>query len=277
MSKPIVRWTFGGCLQEQAYEILHTSIRNFTQIYKNRFSYYLMYNNCDEHRIKKIANKFKITPLKQSWDDCPIPHNYATVTAGKSGKFFGGSMWKWCPARLNCHLHEILIDNDVVLMKPLRQIDEFLESNSTMITADPVKFFGRYKHLFKDDEKYNAGFLGIPPYFDFYTLVREIWKQNGSFDNLTQADEQGITAATLKQCPQMIVIPGDTIIEIHSHGIPINSIWNEASETNKIEFLSTNYTLDHFAYHFVGANRNNHEHWEKFSNQDRKFPSKFIL
>jgi hypothetical protein len=41
--------------------------------------------------------------------------------------------------------------------------------------------------LFSDQEKYNAGLFGVPPYFDLGSKITELWKDLGSPKELESA------------------------------------------------------------------------------------------
>ena len=103
-------------------------------------------------------------------------------------------MWKVCPARMRMDSHEIIMDNDIVLLKKFPQIDEWLSQTSkTLILEEPIRFYGKYDSLLPADGPFlNSGFMGMPPGYDFGAEISKSWKQYGSYENLSQADEQGL-------------------------------------------------------------------------------------
>jgi hypothetical protein len=260
-SKPIVRWTFGGCLRPEGYEALRVSIQNFDRIYSDRFAKYIMYNNCDANHVLDIASEFSIVAIEQKWSWCPIQHEYKSVVPDQSGKYFGGSMWKWCPPRLNIHLHELVIDNDLILLQPMDEIERFLQSTSPLIVADPLKFQGRYKHLLPNSQ-FNAGLMGLPPDYDIAKAMIGIWRENGKFNFLTQADEQGLVSAAIQVCNPIVISESD-LVEVHPNGRPDEVVWDDAEEVNHMT-LQPVIDFDSKGYHFVSLNRNHHPHWERF-------------
>lgn len=138
--KPIFRWTIGGT-NKNGYECLKHSIDSILEIYGEIFEYYILYNNSNIQIIREIIGHRPITAISQNWSDCPIPIDY--------NKNLGTSMWKFCPSRLNIKSHEIICDNDIVFIKKIRQIDEFLlNKNSILLVEDPIKCQGEFRHLF---------------------------------------------------------------------------------------------------------------------------------
>jgi hypothetical protein len=264
--KPIVRWTFGDPKNEQSYECLKLSILNFIKIYKNDFNYFILYNCCDKDKLFKITKNIKINLIEQNWQDCPVTHKYKPVDSVGNGNHFGGSMWKWCPARLDFRNHEIVIDNDIVFVQYLKKIENFIKSKKVMMTEDPLKFQGRYSHLFDKKEKYNAGFIGMPPGLDMENEIKNIWKKNGSFDNITQADEQGMCTAALKNF-ESILVTKEEILEIHPKGVPF--LLDE--EKNYFNLQNFKFKLKNNAYHFVEINRKKHYYWELFLKKEKFF------
>jgi hypothetical protein len=113
--------------------------------------------------------------------------------------------------------HEIVMDNDVVLLKLLPQIDEFLANkDKALILEEPIRFYGRYDNLFPLSPQgpfLNSGLMGFPPGYDFGAEIRKNWMANGSYMNLSQADEQGLLVYTLNQIPS-IRIDKTQIIEL---------------------------------------------------------------
>lgn len=157
-------------------------------------------------------------------------------------------MWKVCPPRLRMETHEIVMDNDVVLLRKFPQIDEWLKQRDlVLMLEEPIRFYGRYDCLFPPDPPYlNSGFMGFPPGYDFGSAIREQWEKYSKYENLTQADEQGLLTYTLSQTPA-IRVHADQMIEVLHRD------------------FKTKLTGEEQGIHFTQANRiPNHHQWEKY-------------
>jgi hypothetical protein len=262
MPKPIFRWTCGPCLQ-QGLDILEESIKRTTETLGfDNFDWAICYNGLTNDQVafvKKAIGGRSIHLLLQDWANCPIPDHMQTPqrrdgSFQPNGTLCGGTLWKACPARVRMESHEIVMDNDIILLNKFPQIDEFLQSNKTLILEEPVRFYGRYDCLFPLEEKnLNSGFMGFPPNYDYAKEIHKTWIEHGSFYHITQADEQGLLMATLNRHPNIRI-----------------------QETQMVEILHREFgraiTGKEEGIHFTQANRaNNHRAWkyfkEKFCNE----------
>lgn len=214
MPKPLFRWTVGPCLQ-QGLDILAESINRTTKALGiGNWDWVICYNGLSQEHIKFLQKSIASKPISmfgQSWNDCPIDDDCwsakrADGTYEWNGNKCGGTLWKACPPRMRMESHEIVMDNDIVLLKKFPQIDEFLGSNKVLILEEPIRFYGRYDHLFpKDEASLNSGFMGFPPNYDYGTAVRKTWEEHGKIRNITHADEQALLTYTLSQMPSVRV------------------------------------------------------------------------
>ena len=111
--------------------------------------------------------------------------------------------------------HEIVMDNDVILLTKFPQIDRFLaEKDHALVLEEPIRFYGRYDCLFGADPPYlNSGFMGFPPGYDFGSAIAENWERFGKYENLSQADEQGLLTYTLSQ-QKNVRVGNDQMVEV---------------------------------------------------------------
>lgn len=256
MTKPLFRFTVGNCLP-QGLEILAESIARTTQsLGLHNWDWVICYNGLSKEDVNFLTNAIAGRPIRlvaQNWATCPVNDNCQSPRRKDgsyewNGKFCGGTMWKVCPARMRMETHEIVMDNDIVLLKKFHQIDEWLsQSEKTLILEEPIKFYGRYEHLLPPEGPYlNSGFMGMPPGFDFGKQIRLNWEQHGSFSNISQADEQGLLTYSLNQVPSIRIKPDQMVEVLHRD-------------------MNTPITADREAYHFTQANRiPNHHAWGKY-------------
>jgi len=274
MKKPIFRWTIGNVGQNIGYECLEYSIKSVLKLYEDTFEYYIFYNNSNVQILREIVGSKPISLIKQDWSFCPIPLDI------NKNKFT--ALWKVCPARLDINNHEIIIDNDIIMLKKSIEIEEFLSSNKVMITEDPIKYQGKFSHLFTD-KNYNSGFMGLPPGYDFAKDIREIWKNNNAPQSIDNGDEQGLTTAAL--ClHDHIFISKEKFMLVHTDGKTKETFYDESKNQSQntfekiTNFFSKSFCTNIDAYHFVGANRTKfHNHWDSFKKQYNSFNNKIKL
>lgn len=170
MVKPLFRFTVGPCVR-QGLEILEESIiKTQEALGADTFDWMICYNGLnrvEKDFLKYITKGTSIELYHQDWADCPIPDNCRSPRNLKGemevrGQKCGGTMWKVCPARLRKDAHEIIMDNDLVILKKLPQINEFLASNKCLVLEEPVRFYGVYDKLFDFGEFLNSGLMGLP-------------------------------------------------------------------------------------------------------------------
>jgi hypothetical protein len=256
MSKPLFRFTVGSCLQ-QGLDILAESINRTTRsLGFDNWDWAVCHNGLNSENLEFLQGIIGDRPIyvmSQSWAVCPVPDHCQTPRR-RDGSFewngnkCGGTLWKVCPARMRMETHEIIMDNDVVLLKKFPQIDEWLAQTDKILgLEEPVRFYGRYDPLLPPDPPYlNSGFMGFPPGYDFGSAIFENWVRHGRYMNLTQADEQGLLTYTLSQQPN-IRIRADQMIEVLHRD------------------FRTKLTGREQGIHFTQANRiPNHHQWGKY-------------
>jgi len=294
---PIIRWTIGN-VGPLGLRTLFTSISSITKIYKNRFRFFVCHNSLPDYKlraIKNFLNGSEVELYEQKWSECCIPDNLRSIYDNNGNIIFnngecGGSLWKVTPARLDLNVHEIILDNDLILFDHLPKIDEFLSSSKNLCLEDPVIFQGRYTKLFKRGESYNSGLIGLPPQYDFGKEVFDFWSKHKVFQsphpimqnmfNLNHNDEQGLLTKVLTKYKNYILIKKTEIIECHSgyfcvpSGPGLRMTDFHEDDDGKHQWID----YDHvdlkgmmkkcYGFHFVESNRSNYDHrgWEKYIN-----------
>lgn len=208
MVKPLFRWTVGSCIQ-QGLDILVESIaRTIPALGRENFDWMICYNGLDETAldfIRRHTEDFSIALYEQQWYDCPVDDEMQSPkrddgTYEWNGNHCGGTLWKVCPARMRMESHEIVMDNDVIILKKFPEIDQFLNDDRVLILEEPIRFYGRYDELLGAGGPYlNSGLMGFPPGYDFGGEIRKVWEENGGYVKLSQADEQGLLMYTLSR------------------------------------------------------------------------------
>lgn len=263
--KPLFRWTCGPCLQ-QGLDILIESINRTTSALNfDQFDWMICYNGLNSDQLsfieRAIGNR-NIILEPQNWIDCAIPDqcNSPIRSDGSfewNGNTCGGTLWKVAPARKKIETHEIVMDNDIIMLKAIPMIEEFLAGDKVMILEEPIRFYGFYDSFFGNDLPFlNSGLMGFPPGYDYGAALRQKWEEKTEWSqeqnkniphfNISQADEQGLLMLTLRDQPN-IRIPVEYVREV------LGKDYNK-----KI-------TGSEYAIHFTQANRMPHHHcWHQY-------------
>lgn len=263
--KPLLRWVIGGTIR-QGIHILKESINRTVKVFGGRFDYMVCYNNMAVDDLNFITRVFPFVTLhRQDWMDCPIS-DHMTTTRQNDGSVrtdvysCGGSLWKLCPPRMRMDTHEIVMDNDIVFFRAMSQVEEFLSSSRPMLLKEHTRWFGIYDKLFAPGERFNSGFVGLPPGFDYQAKLRQAWKATGSACNLSYADEQGLITYVLRQ-ENPIMVEIEDVVELHQMGMVANFNGSQC-------FTKYDFTTNNKAAHFVQGNRNHPHHpWCKYKNE----------
>jgi hypothetical protein len=270
--KPLLRWTVGS-VNRQGLAVLKESITRTTKaLGLDRFDWMVCYNNLDEADLSFV--KLVCPPVelrRQSWEDCAIPAAMSRPPVDDEGRFkydltfYNGSLWKLAPARVRPDAHEIVMDNDVVLVKPTRMIEDFLsQTERPFVCRDQNRYFGRLAYLFPNDERFNSGYYGLPPGYDFAADVRATWEAEGALEGLNYAEEQALICHTLrKRNPYFVdatqVVPIAYLGKFHFFG--------RAGCYEKYA-----WTGMESGFHFIQANRHEPHHpWCEYKNRLVKF------
>lgn len=265
-NKPLWRWTVGSCLQ-QGLDILAESVdRTISAIGEDRFDWMICHNGLNSDQLSFIEYSIEgrnITLETQKWEDCAIPDQCGSPIRPDgsfewNGNSCGGTLWKVAPARKRIDTHEIVMDNDIVILKMIPAIEKFLEAqDKVLILEEPIRFYGVYDSFFDLNPPFlNSGLMGFCPGYDYDAALRKKWKEktkwcqeqnkNVPHYNLSQADEQGLLMLTLKDHPNIRV----GVEYVH-------------------EILGKDYgkkiTGSEYAIHFTQSNRMpNHHSWLQY-------------
>jgi len=191
--KPLTRWTIGESTKD-GYECLEMSIDSFLNFYETEV---VICHNISVNKLPKFVKKFNLIDQSKFLNLKPKPKGVA---------------WKLYPPRIDQNNYEISIDNDIVFNKKIKEINEFLKSNKTLILEDTCRAYGRFDNHINSQIKINSGIYGMPPGFDFESYVKfyagEEWQKNAFYqhDKSETFDEQGIVALALSNHSNYIII-----------------------------------------------------------------------
>ena len=271
--KPIFRWTIGSNILPNGYILLKHSIREALRVYgKDKFQWYVCHNVEPENYLKllSITENTPVQLYKQTWKEMPFPEEKPKKHKEedlKKNKEISGSIWKICPPRLSLNVHEIVLDNDVIIVKKIEEIESFLNSKKTLVGEDCSRFYEKYDKFIDQNKTYNSGIYGLPPNYDFSKELYNTWNNCGKITNHNYGDEQGLVICTLTK---------HDFLSIKTQNLPVL----HKDKYNKKNFEDTNDSVEWCEYndkfwkntypkckgfHFVGSNRfKNHIAWRKW-------------
>lgn len=203
-------------VQPNGFECLYQSILNFKMIYD--VDVYICYNGS---KITEIQNTF---------------FNY--VNQEIYSKKAVGVAWKLYPTRIDLNRHELFIDNDLIINERIPEIDDFFNSDSTLMLEGEGRNYGRFSKHVLPKYSINSGLFGIPPGFNlqkYLDFFGETWENNVSDRKLSFTwDEQGLIASSLLSYKKFAIISNKVIT-------------NCAKKLNMAQGM-----------HFIGLNREKH-------------------
>jgi hypothetical protein len=220
-NKPIARWTLGPCSRFGIISI-KKSIKEFSKIYP-KFERIVCYNNVE--RPKGMDADL----LEQK-----LPYNFS-IRNYKIGSSRLNSGWKLCPARININCHELWIDNDFILYKKNKHIDDWINGDYSIITEGIGRNFGIFDKFIDNKLKICAGFFGLPPNFNFDQHIVDAFNKL-NIKEIGGWDEQGLVS---------YIVTGNKHVVIPFSILPI-------STKIKINKKTIN---EYDGIHFVGINR----------------------
>lgn len=225
--KPIIRWTF-GLNSKESLDCLKLSIKNFYKFYRDEFRYFLCFNNIDPLEFdwskKYNVNLIDQDQYKNSLCIRPIMNH---------------SCWKIYPPRLDINSYEIFMDNDLILHKRI-DFKKFIEKKIFFMAEAVRKAYGTFQEKINYHYNLNAGFLGIPPGFNFQEKANNVIVENSvSWEN-SYYEEQGLVAYIF-----------------HKQNC-------EVIKLDEIFICYDSYCIGEYGMHFVGLNTDNKKYWKMY-------------
>ena len=155
-------------------------------------------------------------------------------------KHKGGPAWKLYPPRLDLEVHEIVIDNDVVIYNKPTMMEQFLNRNDMIVVAEAFKrsYSGRLEPQIPLGFNINTGIMCFPPNFDLLKMLQECLDSKGWENHF---DEQTTVAYTLRENPNVHMIPLSEVSVCHEQ-----------------------YQAGSCGIHFVGVNNGKTEYWNQY-------------
>lgn len=222
--KPLIRWTLGN-VSDDGMDMLKESISLCKRYYPNA-DLVVCHNSIPKSRLAGLdveLHEQTHTP------DMEYPPR--------------AEMWKMYPARMRPESHELVLDNDLLILRPPQEIKEFFESNKTLMLRGRARAYGRYDHLVPQPHAINSGLYGMPPGFDLATRIMVACANDKVREWTDWCDDQGVIAFALFQHDHIIIEPEVILNYFPEYTFP----------------LPPNL----YGVHFQGANRNLRRNWRE--------------
>lgn len=229
-----------GKTSKEGFDCLKYSIKKFKYLYKDYdIEYFICYNDIEKEKFCEFKN-INIINKKDFIESLPTyPPKKMCLPA-----------WKLYPPRLDKNSHEIIIDNDLILIKKPNLIDEFFQSDSLIVTTESLirSYSGTLENHIPENFNINTGLICLPPEFDFKKKLSDCIEEfNLNWKN--HFDEQTLIAYIFSKYSNLSIIKLSDIYVCHS-----------------------DYKNSNFGFHFTGINYGNKKHWDSFlSNQKNQF------
>jgi hypothetical protein len=225
INKPLAKWTIGNTTKD-GYDCLLLSINSFLKFYDVEVA---ICHNCDKELLPNTLKQFLLIDQSKHLNVGPKPMGVA---------------WKLYPSRIDIKRHEISIDNDIVFNKRITQIDQFFQSDATLLLQDKGRTYGRFEKHVPPNFFINSGVFGMPPNFNLESFILfyagNEWEKNALYehDKNETFDEQGLIALALLSYKDYIIIPNDIITDCEYR----------ISDGHGHHFIGLNRTKYHNAY-----------------------------
>lgn len=226
--RPLVRWTVGNT-NALGMRCLKRAIRAWRHLYGQRFDMMVCHNNMTPGQMAELR-KLDVELVNQHAFANRLP---LRPPAGRN------PCWKLYPPRLRPGSHEIVIDNDVLLHRPLPAVEELLSNNQLFVTEAVLRSYGQFDPVVPNGLNVNTGMYGLPPGFDLEGKVTEVLKRGIIQQWKGHLDEQGLLALVFATERAKIVRLAD--ISVLHPSVP--------------------YAMGKCGVHFVGLNGGYKERW----------------
>lgn len=221
--KPLLRWTIGE-VHACGYRTLRDSVKRLRDLYD--FDFVICHNN---------QNPAQLEFLKSLGVELIDQIGYQSLE-----KY---TFMKLSPSRLRPEGHEIFLDNDVVLYKKIPEIDQFIESDATLVYEGLYGLHGAYS--LPKGIHVNSGIFGLPPGYEFETWLKHNWLD---LPAPSKFDEQGLVGKCLLDHSAYIILPQCRVPILESH----------------FDYKAHRKNQSACGFHFVGANREENLNFMKF-------------
>ena len=195
-----LRWTIGA-VAERGFEALRLSLWGAWRSFGPAARYVVCVNT-----IGAAAARARTGPVPQAVEWLEIGSDMpGFLSTSLAQDMAEGMAWKLVPLRVFPELHEISLDNDVVLWSIPPSLRDWLAttgpgSTRCLMAQDVTPCYGQFASQAPRDA-FNAGVRGLPPRYDLARALRTALerrqRKTGSRPRLGPDDEQGLQVSAL--------------------------------------------------------------------------------
>jgi hypothetical protein len=164
-----VRWTVGD-VSASGFEALRLSIPCALRVFGDRTRYVVCVNS-----VGLTEAKARTGPVLRCVEWLDNSRGLSRPLATRLDKGMGeGVGWKLAPLRLFPALHELSLDNDVILWRMPRRLLQWLaQSERCLLAQDVERCLGQFDEDCPEGA-YNSGIRGLPPEFNFERAMQTV-------------------------------------------------------------------------------------------------------
>ena len=232
MPKPICRWTVGGSdISKEGLECLELATYKARRLFPE-CDLFIVYNNLPDKPLAFIK-QIGLPLINANESECilePSPDR---------------TEWLIWPPRVRKDVHEITMDNDIVLLRRHPVIDMFFKGGNLFFATESFneRHYGNYADVVPEGGmNINSGMYGMPPGFDFEKWIINFYIKYGRRE-YSHPNPQGVVAAMLKTQKNLRIISNKHIILSPIMRYVIDS-WDKVLERDKT-----------YGLHFTGLNK----------------------
>jgi hypothetical protein len=190
-----IRWTIGD-VTDGGFEALRLSIEGAGRVFPGctRMAVYVNTISIAEAQRRCGALEEEVR-AKVDWIDAGASAP-AWLAPYLDEGFAQGVAWKLIPLQAFPDLHELALDNDVILWRLPDAIARWLEDDGAILVAEDVRAcFGQFAPLCGSQAR-NLGIRGLPPRFDLRRALEDLLAR-APVRLSSELDEQGLQLAAL--------------------------------------------------------------------------------
>jgi hypothetical protein len=188
-----IRWTVGD-VSPRGFEALGLSLWGAWQIFGASAAYRVLVNTITIDRARQHTGPHPHAVVWQAADELMPAWLYEQCLDGGLAE---GVAWKLAPLRCFPDVHELSLDNDVILWTQPAALREWLahDDGAALLAEDVVPCFGQFAQRCGSAPR-NSGIRGLPPGFDYETRIRAVLAEQPATLR-SELDEQGLQVAAL--------------------------------------------------------------------------------
>lgn len=203
-----VRWTIGD-VSDAGFEALRLSIWSACKLFGDRARYVVCVNTVP---LPLAVARIGELPFGVEWLHVSnyLPKWFRPHVDPEMAE---GVAWKLAPVRVFPTLHELALDNDLILWALPSAVSEWLrcgQDSACLMAADVQSALGQFSAMC-DYRALNSGIRGLPPGFDMEGRLRDTLIRS-DLTLQSELDEQGVQAAVLLQSKLFVVSTDDVSI-----------------------------------------------------------------